>query len=408
MTCSNYQIFIRRNSDLKQVQQISKYKRLEMVKRRNKVGSWLLEVDFDCTELRHEYQNEQFGLEVWRNGSRFFTGPLTRIERRKNGEERTLTLSGADEKIYLTSELALPDPWHYTTTFNSAYDSRSGAAERVLKNYIDLNIGPNAVAERKIPGLVIETNQDRGNNVYYIARFDKLLKVCQDIILHIPGYNFDIVVNDSNKLEFKLVPWVDRWAKGVEFSERLRNLIGYDYTYERPDRNFVLVGGGQDGGTTPVYRKFAYSGNEWSRNRWGNVVEFIDKRGTVDVNELKQAAWDALKLEDGKEKPDENMIGKINVTAQITQVKGGPEMGKDWDLGDFVKVTIHQGGPGQEIAVYDYIKEIAISLTEERAEEIRALVGSDDVITTNGGPVPYIVDSLTHIEEKLRSLEGAY
>lgn len=415
MTCSDYSIFIRRNSDLKRVQLISKFKRLEIVKRRNKVGSWLLELDFDCTEMKHEYQNEQYGIEVWRNGKRFFTGPITRIERRKSGNERTLTLAGSDEKIYLASELALPNPWKYTTTFAASHDTRSGKAETVLKNYVDKNIGTSADATRKIKNLVIEADRARGNTVYYSARFETLLTLCQNIIINIPGYNFDVVVNDNNQLEFRLVPWVNRWNwqgnqwGGVEFSERMGNLIGYQYTYERPDFNFVLVGGGQDGGSTPVYRKFAYSGNEYSRERWGNIVTFIDKRGTIDVNELKQAAWDALKLEQGKEKPDENMVAKINVTAELTEVEGGPKLGEDWDLGDFVRVLIHFDPlTDEEIAVYDYIKEINISLTEERAEEIRAVVGSEDVVTTNKGPVPFIVDSLARVEEKLRSLEGGY
>lgn len=408
MAC--YQVFIRRNSDLKRVQPISKFKRLDIVRQLNKVGSWNLELDFDCTEMKTEYQNEKYGIEVWRNGSPYFTGPITKIRRSKSGEDRTLTLAGTDEKIYLASEYAIPDPWVYSTSYNLPYDSRSGPAERVLKNYVDLNIGPNCPAVyRRVPGLTIEPTQDRGNQVYYVARFKNLLELCQDIILSIPGYNFDIV-KENDQLVFKMVPWVNRWKNGgIEFSERVRNLISYDYTYERPDFNFVLVGGGRDTGEPydpsrdqPNYRVFAYSGNEYSRNRWGTIVSFIDKRGTTDVNELKQAAWDALRLEKGKEMPEQNMIGKINVSAEITEVEGGPKLGEHFDLGDFVRVVI-QGG----VEVYDYIKEISISLSEDQAESIKATVGSNDNISTRW-PFPYISDRFAKLETRLNQIEGGY
>lgn len=415
MGCGHYQIFIRDNLTLEKVQQISKYQRLEMTRRRNDVGGWVLELDLGCAELKHQYQNERYGIEVWRKGARYFSGPITRISRSLQGNIQTLTLTGTDENGHLLRELCLPDPWRYTTQFNMAYDSRSGAAERVLKNYVDLNIGPNCPdASRRVPNLVIEPTQDRGEQVYYVARFDPMKKVLDDLILHIPGYNYGITQNDSNQLEFKLIPWTNRWQNGtsggVEFSVRLRNLIAYDYTYERPDYTFVLVGGGRDTnqGDAPIYRQFAYSGNEFARARWGNWVQFVDKRGTTDVNELKQAAWDALKLEDGKADAEKNMIAKINCTATITEVEGGPQLGVDWDLGDYVRVVIHEGESDDElIEVLDYINEITITLTDQSGEEISATVGSTNYIS-NKWPFPYLTDRFTRIEERLTNLEGGY
>jgi hypothetical protein len=439
MSCGkHYRIWIIYLPTLERVQMISRYKRLTLVRRLNKPGAWSLELDLDCTEVPYSMMTENYGIEVWRNGQYYFSGPIRRIERRnesdRNGPDtydqdsgnRNVTLSGPDWLVLLQQRICLPDPWYPTTQFNMAYDSRSGAAERVMKNYVDLNCGPNAAngasagAYRKYANFQIEPNQDRGSTVYYVARFDNLLTVCQNLIRYIPWYRFEIEKVDpgaggSPYLQFRLRQTFKRWKSGtdpggVEFSERMRNLVSSNYTFEQPDFNFVIVGGGRSSGneTNPLYRQFAYSGNEYSRARgWGTIESFVDKRGTTNTNELKQAAWDALRLEQGKEDPDKNMCGKITVSCQITEVDGGPQLGVDFDLGDYVRVVVHNNPTkGELIEVLDYIKEIQIDLTPEEGEKISATVGTDDYVQTGNGLVPYITDSILRIKERLQNLEG--
>lgn len=391
------------------------FERLEFTKRRNGVGAWTLEIDLNqaCEEIKCSYQTQQYGIEILRNGTRYFTGPITRIRRAFDGNGRTLTLAGTDDNIYLTWRICMPPPYYATTSFSMAYDSRSGAAERVMKNYVDMNMGPNCPATaRQIPNLTIEPTQDRGETVYYVARFDPLPKVLNDLILHIPGYNYAIEqvnIGGVEQLQFRLKPWRNQWANAkVVFSPKNGNLLSYDYTYEIPDYNFVLVGGGRTTGneTNPLYRQFAYSGNEYSRAKWGTIETFVDKRGTTNTNELAQAAWDALRLENGKEDPEKNMSGKINVVAEITETEGGPKLITDFDLGDYVRVVLLEDGQNV-IEVVDYIKEITVELTPQNGETLKAVVGSNDSVETRGF-IPFITDSIERIKERLQILEGGY
>jgi hypothetical protein len=417
MSCEqHYQIFIQDNETLQPVQQISKYRNLELVLNRNGVGSWLLELDPQCGEVPWTFQNERFGIDVWRNGRRIFSGPILAIRRTKQGEQRSLYLGGTDWNMYLFIRLVLPSPYYFTVSYATPYYQKTGPVETIIKDMVNRNLGPAAVGSRQHPLVIIETDQGRGDSLTHKARFPYLGNELKKLLYHLPGYNFALEQNSWGRLEFKLKPWAKRWngRAGVEFSARAGNVVNYDYSVEAPEYNKVLVGGGRDTGgdpakDSPEYRKFAFSGNEYSRARFGDREYFIDRRGTTDTNELKQEAWSALRLDKGKEHPDRNAYGKISVVAEILDKPGGPRWGIDYDLGDYVRCVLEYDPSGNAVVyVEDYIKQIKIKLEEEKGETINALVGSDDYISSVRSPFPFIMDAIARIKERLQNLEGEY
>lgn len=423
MTCGDYQIFIRENATFKRVAQVSLFNRLELTRRLNDVGAWSLEFDRVCQEIPHYALNGKYGIEVWRNGSRIFTGPITKVNWNKSGDERVIRIGGTDEIGYLSRRVIMPDPFHAVSPrFNAAYVTYTpdwGWVEDVMKDLVRTQIGPEADPARKIPFIDVEESYLGGLGINKQFRFDNLLTSLQDLILYVDGYRFDMeqtTVNEAEKIQFKMKPVKTTWKTGEngnEFSERLRNLGDYDYTFEAPEFNFVLVGGqrdaGQPGGDDPKNRVFAFSGNEYSRAHWGTIETFIDRRDLSDVNQLAQVCWEELGLPYyGKEDPEKNMLAKVNVTAELLEVEGGPQLFTDFDLGDYVRVVIHEEpDENEDIEVLDYIKEWNIVL-DENGETVKAYIGGEDKISTNNGIVPFIKDSIQHLKERIQNLEGAY
>jgi hypothetical protein len=427
--CNSYQVFIRDNNTLQNVQQVSFFKELTITRRKNKAGYFRLVTDPYCGEIKPQYLNFNYGIDVWRNGKRYFSGRNLHFSWEKQDKEFFLVIEGADDNILIDWRIVLPSPYKFQTSYSTPYWYTSGSAEYVIKQLIETQLGSQTHDSRKIDNLRVEPSISRGETIGKKVRFDYLRTVLDECILHIDGYNYGIVQEkwqtEGEKLVFKLIPWLRKWKfneyidsngnivrgfqipGGVEFSARNQSLVDFKYVRSVPDFNAVLVGGGQEGGTGKEFRKFAYTKNEYSRALFPDIEYFEDRRGTTDTNELSQVAWEALRLPKGKENPEKTYATKATVEATIKEVDG-MRLGVDWDLGDWVRVVLMEDTKGTEtIEVLDFIKEITITLTNDKAEEIRAVVGSDDYIESYKME-PFIRDQNLRVREVIQKLKGEY
>jgi len=420
MACEQFDIVIRDNKTLQEIQPVSKFRRFHCRKELNAVGSFTLELDLRCGEVPPSLQRERYGIHVYRRRDRrrIFTGPFTSFQRKKTSDETVLVLAGADENLYLDDRIIVPgEPYKFATSYTKKYYTRQAKAETVMKDLVNLHL-----VENRPPlfrPIVIEPDLGRGKTVNRKIRFTKLLSELQNLARYCTqsdgrsGHRFEIQVVDDSQgrpqdLVFRLIPWRSTWSmnQGLEFSERLGNLLEYNQIYQRPDFNAVLAWDEEAG-------KGAYDINNYSRSRWGLIEHFIKRNGAT-TQELKEACWDALELEQGKERADQNMFGKITCDAVVGDAEGGPRFLDDWDLGYFARVLIYDPPPPAHeddvVEVFDYIREWELEIDGETMEsQIKAKIGNpqgkghkDDEL------VPFLVDYIWRLEERLYIIEANY
>lgn len=376
-----YKLYVR-DQYLNRVAEIDDYNSLEMIPRFNDVGPWILDIPTDSKAAK-EIMKSKSGIIVTRNGETLLSGPVATRKRTFKGGEDKLTISGCDDNVWL-KRIAYPE---INGNFAaSAYNIRSGAAETVMKHFVNVNAGPGALPERR--KLSLEVDRGIGLNVTGKARFNNLIEFLQSIALSGGDLGFR-VLQANNTLEFQVYDPADK-TKTAFFSPLLGNLLEFEYTYENPETNYVIVGGGGEG----VNRIIRQRGDSASIVEHGRYETFVDQRDTTEVNELEQAM-------------DEELAGKAQ-KASLSISPIDTEMlafGRDYNLGDKVSVVLTQPNEIVTIESFNYflstyqtgtmdvervrkvqekiqviqdvVREIKITITPE-SESISPVVGTPD------------------------------
>jgi hypothetical protein len=328
-----YRIYIR-DSSLNKIGELTDYTKLELIPRFNAVGSFALDLPTDSFAAR-ELIKPRSGIIVKKDGLTVFSGTVTGRKRSFNGTDDTLTLSGKDDMLLLSSRLAFPTPSGIFT--ESDYDVRTGAAESIMKQFVDNNCGPSGLIERKL--VELETDTGVGAVVTGRARFDNLIDILASIANQGGGLGFN-VVQEGGSLIFKVYQPQDN-TKSVLFSPLLGNLASFEYSDDDPEANFVIVGGSGEGTARIIKQK---SNNE-SLVKFGRIETFVDQRNTSEDAELDKSA-------------DEELANKSEkVSINFTPIDTPSiSFGRDYGLGDKVSVILTQ--PGEVVTretVYRYV-----------------------------------------------------
>lgn len=272
----------------------------------------------------------------------------------------TLTVYGPSAEQVIADRLAYQVPTSAATSQAAAeYDRRSGVAETIIKQYVDLNAGPGALVARRTAGLTIEADNLRGSSVKGSARMMNLLELIQPLAIS-GGIGFRVVFSTvTGQLEFQVFTPTDK-SGTAKFGMQLGNLISYERTQEAP-RSSVAIVGGQGDGTARVFREIIDS---VAITLWGNRSEaFIDRRDSTDTVELDQA---------GTEEVVTN--GPINGLSIKTMDTPRLQFYRDYNLGD--KVSIPDKG------VTDVLREIELTWTADKGPSAESTVGSSSVTGT--------------------------
>lgn len=290
----------------------------------------------------------------------------------------TLTAYGPSAEQVLADRLAYQVPGSAATSQGADdYDNRTGIAETIIKQYVNVNAGPGALGARQVSSFVIETDLARGSSVKGSARMTNLLELAQGLALA-GGLGFRVVFNASDQLEFQIYVPTDR-SGSAKFGTDLGNLVSYELTQEASKSSCVIVGGGGDG----TARTFRETNDTASQTLWSNRSEtFIDQRDTTDATELDQAATEEMVTN-----------GPVNGLAIKTADTPNLRFNVDYFLGD--EVSIPAAG------VTDILREVEIEWDADTGPSTSSTVGTASTTGTLA-----MLKKLADLNAKVAALEA--
>ncbi len=351
----------------------------ELVERFNAPGSWTLTVDARSSAAGL-LATPQYGIEVVRiaDGVTLMSGPMTVRKRHRAGAANTLTVSGPDQLVWLARRRAHPQPATSAPPYNSqAYDVRTGVASTIIREFVDVNVGPGALTGRALPTLTLASDPVTGTTVTGRGRWQTLLELCQELALAGGGLGFR-VRKAGDDLLFTVYAPVDR-SDTVMFSEGLGTLAEYDYEATAPKATFMYVGGSGEG-TARVFRE-GPEPTEYAT--WDRIEEFADKRDTSDTTELDQEVAKTL--------ADNASVTGLSITPLD---KPDQKYLTHYDLGDRVTAVV-DGEPIQEL-----ITEVKTALTPAGKLFARPTIGSSNRTGVLGA-----FDRLRRAQARITNLE---
>jgi hypothetical protein len=323
------------------------------VLRFNAIGTWTLTLPSDHP-LQPTLTTPGAGIVVTLLGQTLFSGPVTWSQTTQTIDipEGVTQVTGLDDSVLLRDRLAYPTPsTDVVTAQTSAYDIRSGAAETVMKQYVNNNIGSLAPTARKVAVLDVEGDFGRGPSVKGSARFDVLYELLQQLadasLAGGTALGFDIV-QVGTRLLFEMYAPNDH-SKDVRLDIYNNRVTETTYSLAQPKATRAIVGGQGDAAA----RAFLERSNTTSlaaETAWGRRIEvFVDSRDSADSTALATAG-DALLATDGK----------AQITANVKPTDDSTMLfGQDWYLGDTVTVVV---GSYELAAV---VTEMGISVDED-------------------------------------------
>ena len=365
-----------RDSDLNRLGEIDDFHSLTMPLRFNRTSTWQLVLDGASPGAA--LLALAGGLIVERDDVTVLSGPVTQIVREMSGGRTTVTVSGTDDTVWLERRLALPVPSGPPYT-SAAYDIRSGIAETVMRAYVDSNLGPSAVAARRLSGLTLAADGLLGGTVYGSARFGTLLELLQGLALAGGDLGFRIVQSAAT-LMFEVYEPADRTSTAI-FSVDFGNLLGYSYQQTVPFANYVYVAGSGEG----TGRMIVEGGDATSLATYQRAETFRDRRDTDDTATLEQQRSETLEETQAQTALS---ISPID-TAAVT-------FGTHYNLGDRVTVVI------DGVPVQDVVREVSLSVTPDRAEVLTPTLGTPGASSPQ---VPALFDAVRRQGRRLSFLE---
>lgn len=298
------------------------------------------------------------GVIIERDGLPLLSGPLDATRRTWAQDADHLIVSGPDDTIALADRVALPVPAAApsatgTAYAAAAYDVRTGAAETIMRAYVNVNAGPGARSERRVPGLRLAADLARGATVTGRARFDALDELLRALALAGGDLGFRVVqATDAAAREFQVYPTRDLTATAV-FSADYGNLRAYDYRRGVPPGTYVYVLGGGD----LTARAVIEGGDAAAIVAWRRREQAVDARNTAELGELTT------------QRDKELLDRRADVGLSVTPIDApGLAFGVDYGLGDRVTVLV-DGLPIREV-----VREVQLRLDAQGGETIEPRV----------------------------------
>jgi hypothetical protein len=357
-----------RNNALQRIGAIH-VKSLSFTPRFNDVGEWTLTVHADMP-MAKALEVPGAGVLIYRNADMttpLMTGPVRSRALRLTDDGYELTVGGPDDNTFLADRVAYQMPTRTApnqgtpSTGAVPRDVQTGAAETVIKHYVEANGGQTALTPRRIVTVVPVAGAGRGATVTGSARMRNLLSLIQGLA-GTGGLGFNVRQIGQN-LTFDVYTPIDRTGT-ARFASKLGNLDSFELTETAPAASYVIAGG-TGGGTTRIFRDMTDTDaiTAWPRTR----VERYINQSTDDPAELDQALAEEL-LSNG---PATSMALTTRDTPQI-------QFARDYYVGD--KVTV-EPRPGQVIR--DILREVTVTWDPDTGVQAVSRVGSYATTGTN-------------------------
>lgn len=195
-------------------------------------------------------------------------------------------------KGILGQRITIPPPDNTT-----GYDYKSGDAETVMKHYVERNLVNPDNPDRKIPNLVIATNQNRGSQVTWQSRYKNVDEELESISL-ISGLGWDVFLMDGQWV-FDVFEGADRTVNQsvnppVIFSPDFESVKAQGFAdSDLQMKNYGYIGGQGEGAAREVIEIGSSTGLE----RLETFVDARDVSTTTELTERGNQKMDELKTE---------------------------------------------------------------------------------------------------------------
>lgn len=343
-----------RDTSLNRIAQIEDYDRLEFTSRFNAVGAWQLDLDRRVTGAAQLFTAGN-AIVITRNGTTMFAGPVVERKEDKQGNIWKATITGVDDMVWLQRRLASPEPATAMQPYSTnAYDVRTGTTSTIMRQYVDNNAGPSALAARKVPGLVLAADPLIGTSQTGRARWQILIDLLNELALTGGTLGFTVLQSGAT-LVFSIYQPQNKTSAAL-FTEEIGNLSSYNFILDAPVSNFVYVGGGGEL-TARVHQE---SSDPVEIVNWGRIEKYVDARHTSVVTELQAEASKNL-LADAE---------KATVNA-VPIDTGSMAFGTHYNLGDRVTVILTSGA-----RVVDLVREFKVVLTPAGPQSFTPMIGT--------------------------------
>lgn len=327
------------------------------------------------------------GLVFDLNGRTILSGPWTKPVRTRTGDQRTFAVGGIDDKQILADRVAHPQPGATQPPYVQVQDVRGpGAAETIIKAFVNANCGPGAVVNRRARGLSIEPDLVRGAIVKGIGDWTKQLDVLVQSLAQAGGVGYRIIQTDAPALQFRIYLPFDKTAT-VVFGVELGNTSGYSYSLQRPAGNYIYgLGAG-----TGILRTIREGQNEASIGAYGRIEAVSDQSSTSDLTLLNQAI--ATELASKAEQFSATVTALDTHAHQWAPVAADPVAA--YDLGDRVTIVI------EGVELQETITEIVATFNSDRGTTITPVIGTP----MYGSQIQWLLGALTQkIKDQERQL----
>lgn len=333
--------------------QLDDYQKITLNPKLNAVGKWVLTLDRRAP-LAAQLTVPGYGIEAVRAGTTVMSGMLLHRQHVKRVDQNTIEVHGVDDNIWLERTLAHPQPSSTVPPYNvSEYDVRTGVCSTILRQYVDINRGPSAIANRRIPGLTMATDPVIGSTVSGRARWQPLLELLQELAISGGQIGFRMA-QVGTALQFTVYPLVDRTAT-ITFSEQNGTLAGFDYSADAPEATYIYCGGGGEG----TARTIKEGGDSELAATWGRWEKFRDRRDTTDSTEMDQAITDEL-VNSGEKTG-------LSLTPIDTD---GQSYGTHYGMGDRVTAVI------DGVEIQESVREVVLTYTPSGPQTVVPVIGT--------------------------------
>ncbi len=270
-----------------------------------------------------------------------------------------ITAGFSDHLSLIAGELAWPNPALPLTGQDRPFWTATGAAETLMRDLVNVNVGPGALVARRIPGLTLATSGSAGLSVAFKALpFEKLGEALRRIALAGGGLTFGIrqvgrgLVFDADAIR-------DR-SQQVRYSIQLGNVDGLVIRREAPTATVAVVGHLSDD-DPPIVREVV---NTPALDAWGRREVWVSVGDDATEAEIAQAGNEALA--DGAPK-----IGVV-----VTGADGpGQHYGVDYLVGDYVGVEL-----GNRQTLKEIVTQVHVAITPREGAKFTPKIGTGDVV----------------------------
>lgn len=375
-----------RDGSYNRVNELDDYTSLTIAPVYNGVGTWSLDIP-ESSPMAGYLTTPGYGIVVTRDNTVVFTGFAASKDESADAKQSLITVNGFTDDAWLLSRLVSPSPGEASPPYTvQASDVRSGVASTVIRQYVDVNLGPSATPARRKAGLTIGTDPVVGATVRGEARWNTSLFDFIQTLAVSGGIGFRIVQVGAG-LEFQTYQPVDRSAD-VKFSIALGNLISYRYQNDMPKANYVFVGASGTG-TARIVNEFSDTASIATWGRWEGPL--VNANSTANSTEISQNGTDALTQ------------GAEQASLSIQPLEqDGLRYGIDYSVGD--KVSIQLSRPaitpyGNSGEIVDILRKVEIKLTPE-GQSVTPSIG-----TNNAADVSRLFRQLDQLHKRVNYLE---